>query len=143
MQVIGRDGRNLHQEWGGDARAYLGVAIPGFPNLWCLYGPNTNIVVNGSIVYFSECGVRYILGIVELLLRNGAGAADIRKDVHDDFNQLVDEENRRMAWGWATVNTWYRNEHGRIAQNWPFTLLEYWQRTLAPNPEEFELTPRP
>ena len=75
MKVTGRDGVDLHEQWGGDARAYLGVTVPGFPNLFCLYGPNTNIVINGSIVYFSECGVRYILGCLELLLRGGHRAA--------------------------------------------------------------------
>jgi 4-hydroxyacetophenone monooxygenase len=140
MKVTGRGGIDLHEQWGGDARAYLGVAVPGFPNLWCLYGPNTNIVINGSIVYFSECGVRYILGLVELLLAGRHRAADVRKDVHDAFNEAVDAENRLMAWGWSDVNSWYKNEHGRVAQNWPFTLLEYWQRTLEPDPEDYELS---
>ena len=67
MQVTGRAGIDLHEQWNGDARAYLGITVPGFPNLFCLYGPNTNIVVNGSIVYFSECGVRYILGCLGML----------------------------------------------------------------------------
>jgi 4-hydroxyacetophenone monooxygenase len=140
MKVIGRNGVDLHEQWGGDARAYLGVAIPNFPNFFCLYGPNTNIVINGSIIYFSECGVRYILGLVKLLLDNKARSLEVKKAVHDDFNVLVDAENKRMAWGWSNVNTWYRNAHGRIAQNWPFTLLEYWQRTNQPNPSDFELS---
>ena len=139
MTVTGRGGIDLHEHWNGDARAYLGVNVPGFPNLFCLYGPNTNIVVNGSIVYFSECGVRYILGCLELLLKNGHKALDIRKDVHDEFNQRVDAENRMMAWGWSDVNSWYKNDLGRVAQNWPFTLLEYWQRTRRPVPDEYDL----
>ena len=108
--------------------------IPGFPNLFCLYGPNTNIVINGSIIYFSECGARYILGCLELLLRGGHASLEVRKDVHDEFNERVDAENRSMAWGWSDVHSWYKNEHGRVAQNWPFTLLEYWQRTSPPIP---------
>src|SRR5262249_40166935 len=100
MRVTGRGGVDLHEQWAGDARAYLGVSIPGFPNFFCLYGPNTNIVINGSIVFFSECGARYILGCVELLLRSGHAALDVRKDVHDEFNERVDAENRQMAWGW-------------------------------------------
>src|SRR3954452_10852558 len=75
MTVTGRDGLDLHEHWAGDARAYLGVTVPGFPNLFCLYGPNTNIVVNGSIVYFSECGVRYVLECLRLLLPGGPPAA--------------------------------------------------------------------
>ncbi|HEV3226397.1 MAG TPA: NAD(P)/FAD-dependent oxidoreductase [Acidimicrobiales bacterium] len=139
MTVTGRGGVDLHEHWNGDARAYLGVNVPGFPNLFCLYGPNTNIVVNGSIVYFSECGVRYILGCLKLLHEGEHKALDIRKDVHDEFNEDVDAENRRMAWGWSDVNSWYKNDLGRVAQNWPFTLLEYWKRTLAPDPDEYEL----
>src|SRR4051794_27506032 len=139
MTVTGRDGLDLHEHWAGDARAYLGVTIPGFPNLFCLYGPNTNIVVNGSIVYFSECGVRYVLECLRLVLESGHRALDVRKDVHDAFNEAVDAENARMAWGASTVNSWYKNEHGHVAQNWPFTLLEYWTRTREANADDYEL----
>lgn len=139
MEVQGIGGRDLHEQWGGDARAYLGVSIPGFPNFWCLYGPNTNIVINGSIIYFSECGVRFILGLVREVLANDAKAIVVKQDVHDAFNEAVDAENRRMAWGWSPVNSWYKNQFGRVAQNWPFTLLEYWRRTKQVDPSEFEL----
>jgi 4-hydroxyacetophenone monooxygenase len=139
MQVYGRGGLDLHAHWDGEARAYLGITIPGFPNLFCLYGPNTNIVVNGSIVYFSECGVRYIVECIGMVLAQGARALDVRKDTHDAFNELVDAENRAMAWGWSGVNSWYKNQSGRVTQNWPFTLLEYWQRTLRPDPADFEV----
>jgi 4-hydroxyacetophenone monooxygenase len=138
MKVTGRGGIDLHEQWSGDARAYLGITIPGFPNLFCLYGPNTNIVINGSIVYFSECGVRYILGLVEQLLAGEHRAVDVRKDVHDAFNEKVDAQNRLMAWGWSDVNSWYKNEHGHVAQNWPFTLLEYWQRTVRVDRDDYE-----
>ncbi|MDQ1534751.1 MAG: 4-hydroxyacetophenone monooxygenase, partial [Actinomycetota bacterium] len=63
-------------------------------------------------------------------------------DVFDEFNERVDAENALMAWGCSDVNSWYKNEHGHVAQNWPFTLLEYWQRTLAPNPDEYEFVER-
>jgi 4-hydroxyacetophenone monooxygenase len=139
MRVTGRGGADLHEEWGGDARAYLGVTVPGFPNLFLLYGPNTNIVVNGSIVYFSECGVRYVLGLVQQLVEGGARAIEVRRDTHDAFNEAVDAENRSMAWGRSDVNSWYKNESGHVAQNWPFTLLEYWQRTLRPSSDDYEV----
>jgi len=142
MTVKGRGGLDLHEHWAGDARAYLGITIPGFPNLFCLYGPNTNIVINGSIIYFSECGVRYILGLLRLLLGSEHRALEVRRAVHDAFNELVDLENDRMSWGAAHVNSWYKNEHGRIAQNWPFTLLDYWQRTVHPVPDEYGLLGR-
>jgi 4-hydroxyacetophenone monooxygenase len=140
MRITGRGGVDLHERWhGDDARAYLGVTVPGFPNFFMLYGPNTNIVINGSIVYFSECGVRYILDCIRLLLEERAAALDLRAEVHDAFNEAVDEKNRGMAWGASKVNSWYKNSRGRSAQNWPFTLLEYWQRTRAVEPRDYEL----
>ncbi|HEX4491414.1 MAG TPA: NAD(P)/FAD-dependent oxidoreductase [Acidimicrobiia bacterium] len=139
MKVFGREGVDLHEQWHGDARAYLGITVPEFPNLFCLYGPNTNIVINGSIIYFSECGVRYVLGCIGELLRGHHRALDVRRPVFDEFNERVDAENALMAWGCSTVNSWYKNEHGHVAQNWPFTLLEYWQRTLAPDLSEYEV----
>jgi len=139
MTVTGRGGIDLHEQWKGDARAYLGITIPGFPNLFCLYGPNTNIVINGSIIYFSECGVRYVLECIGALLRDRRAALDVRRDVFDRFAEEVDAENALMAWGSSDVSSWYKNEHGHVAQNWPFTLLEYWQRTLALDPDEYEL----
>ena len=139
MTVKGRGGVDLHERWAGDARAYLGVTIPEFPNFFCLYGPNTNIVINGSIIYFSECGVRYILNLVELLLANDASSIEVRADVHDEYNRRVDAENAGMAWGWSSVNSWYKNDLGRVSQNWPFTLLEYWQRTKQIDPAEYVL----
>jgi len=141
MEVVGRDGVELHDRWAGDARAYLGITLPGFPNLFMLYGPNTNIVVNGSITYFSECGVQYILGCVRALLEGDVAALEPKVAVHDAFNERVDAENRKMAWGVATVHSWYRNATGRTAQNWPFSLLDYWRATRAPDLDEYDLTP--
>jgi 4-hydroxyacetophenone monooxygenase len=138
-RVVGRDGVELHDRWQGDARAYLGITLPGFPNLFLLYGPNTNIVVNGSITYFSECEVHYVLGCVRALLDEGAKALEPRVDVHDAFNERIDAENLQMAWGVSTVNSWYKNAAGRTAQNWPFSLLEYWQRTRTPDLEDYHL----
>ena len=57
--------------------------------------------------------------------------------MHDEYNERIDAGNRRMAWGASDVNSWYKNEHGRVAQNWPFTLIEYWQRTRAPDPDDY------
>lgn len=139
MKVVGRGGVDLHERWAGDARAYLGITLPGYPNLFLLYGPNTNIVVNGSIVYFSECEVHYVLSCIEQLLETGTRAIDPRVEVHDAYNERIDVENLRMAWGVSTVSSWYKNATGRTAQNWPFSLLEYWQQTRAADLADYEL----
>lgn len=143
MRVTGRGGVELHEHWGGDARAYLGITVPGFPNLFLLYGPNTNIVINGSIIFFSECEVHYVLECLRLLVEAGQAALDCKPEVHDAYNRRVDEGNRRRVWGVSTVSSWYRNELGRSAQNWPFTLLEYWQQTRRPDLDDYELLPGP
>ncbi|WP_332768000.1 flavin-containing monooxygenase [Phenylobacterium sp.] len=140
MKIKGRQGADLHETWAGDPRAYLGMTTPGFPNLFMIYGPNTNIVVNGSIVFFSECSVRYILGCLKLLAQTGAAAMEPKREVHDAFNIRVDEGNRLMAWGAPQVTSWYKNEAGRVTQNWPFALVDYWRATLAPDPKDFILT---
>ncbi|MDP3748767.1 MAG: NAD(P)/FAD-dependent oxidoreductase [Phenylobacterium sp.] len=140
MKIKGRQGADLHETWAGDPRAYLGMTTPGFPNLFMIYGPNTNIVVNGSIVFFSECSVRYILGCLKLLAQTGAAAMEPRREVHDAFNIKVDEGNRLMAWGAPQVTSWYKNEAGRVTQNWPFALVDYWRATLAPDPKDFVLS---
>jgi 4-hydroxyacetophenone monooxygenase len=139
MRVTGRNGADLHEQWGGDARAYMGITLPNFPNFFLFYGPNTNIVVNGSIIYFSECEVTYVMGAIKLLLEKSLKAIDPKKEVHDAYNVRIDEGNLRMAWGISKVPSWYKNEKGRVAQNWPFTLLEYWQQTRQPNPEDYVL----
>jgi 4-hydroxyacetophenone monooxygenase len=137
MKVSGRDGVDLQAQWDGDPRAYLGITIPNFPNLFCLYGPNTNIVVNGSIIFFSECEVRYIMGCLKLLLEKGHAAMDCRREVHDAYNAKIDRSNAQMAWGTPKVSSWYKNAKGRVTQNWPLSLLEFWSLTKNPNPSDY------
>ncbi len=139
MKIKGRGGRDLHEHWAGEPRAYLGMTTPGYPNLFMIYGPNTNIVVNGSIIFFSECSVRYIVGCLKLLAESGAKSLEPKREVFEAFNARVDEGNRLMAWGSPNVTSWYKNEAGRVTQNWPFGLVDYWRATLAPNPDDFVL----
>lgn len=137
FKVRGRNGVELHEQWNGDARAYLGMTVPGFPNLFTIYGPNTNIVVNGSIIFFSECAVRYIIDCFRVMLENGYDAVEVKEDVHDRFNAMIDEKNEGMAWGAPHVSSWYKNAKGRVSQNWPLPLVDYWTATRNVNPADF------
>ncbi|GAC1620043.1 MAG: hypothetical protein NVS9B10_01340 [Nevskia sp.] len=140
MQVTGRDGRDLHQTWGDDARAYLGATIPGFPNLFCLYGPNTNLVLHGaSIIYISECATNYAVDGIRLLLERGLKTLDVRPEVCAHYDQRIDEANAMRAWGYSKVSSWYKNSKGRVTQNWPFTALELWRRTRQIEPLDYRL----
>ena len=137
MRVRGRDRRDLREHWGDDPRAFLGVVVPGYPNLFCLYGPNTNIVITGSTIFFSECGMHYVMGCIKMLFENGHRSLECRKEVHDAYNVVIDEGNLQVAWGAPNVRSWYKNKAGRVTQNWPFKLLEYWSRTRTPSREHF------
>jgi 4-hydroxyacetophenone monooxygenase len=137
MRIVGRGGLDLHERWGGDARAHLGLTVPGFPNLFLMYGPNTNIVVNGSIVYFSECQAHYITESLRLLLKSGARAMDCLPEVHDAYNERIDTATRARAWGASDVSSWYKNEFGRVAQNWPFNLYDYWRQTREVDRDDY------
>ena len=123
MKVFGAGGTELSEEWAGDAQAYLGMTVPGFPNFFFLYGPNTNLVINGSILIMVECQVRYAVEAIGRLLRDGHRTMSCRRDVHERYGREMQEGNVDMVWGVADVPTWYRNAVGRVTQNWPFDLL--------------------
>ena len=140
IRVTGRGGLDLREHWSGEPRAYLGMHIPGFPNLFCILGPNTGLVVNGSIILFSEMAVNYILGCFFMLLSQNLCAVDVKRRVHDAWNQRVDEANAKMAWGVPGVSSWYKKSSGRVSQVWPFQVLEYWNLTRSPRPDDLVIT---
>lgn len=131
IQVIGRGDRNLHAWWNGDARAYRGMSVPGFPNLLFLYGPNTNLVVNGSLIVFAEAEMNYALEHLRTLLTSGARALDVTEEAFESYNTMIDAENRQMAWGASDVSSWYKNEVGRVSQNWPLSLVDFFEQTRS------------
>lgn len=137
MHIEGKSGVDIHDTWAGDARAYLGMTVPDYPNFFCIYGPNTNIVVNGSIIFFSECSVNYITGCIACMIDGDIATLECKKAVHDSYNVEVDAANAQMAWGSPKVNSWYKNASGRVTQNWPFPLVRYWERTRAPDMDDF------
>ena len=139
VNVVGRNGCKLADFWAGDARAYLGAMVPNFPNFFMLYGPNTNIVVNGSIIMFSECAIRYIISALRLQAERGARGVEIRREVFDAFNVAVDARNKRMAWGLPEAKNWYKNAAGRVSQNWPFPIVDYWYATREARAEDLVL----
>ena len=73
-------------------------------------------------------------------MREGRKAMDVKLDVHDAYNERIDAGNKAMAWGQSSVNTWYKNRSGRITQNWPFTLVEFWQQTREPDAADYNFT---
>lgn len=138
IKFYGKDGVELSEKWDGDPRAFKGVSVPDFPNLFCLYGPNTNIVVGSSIIFFSECEMRYVMGCLKILLGEGHATMDCKQEAYEDYNKFIDEGNSKMAWGAPNVKSWYKNSKGRVTQNWPGTHNEFWQTTKAPNAADYD-----
>ena len=122
MQVTGRNGIDLNEQWDGDARAYMGITVPNFPNFFLLYGPNTNIVVNGSIIYFSECEVQYVMGCLRMLAdRRGARARLQARRPRRATTAASTPRNRMRTWGASDVNSWYKNDTATSRRTGPST----------------------
>ena len=120
MDIEGREGRTLRDLWGDDdPRAYLGITVPGFPNLFMLYGPGTNLAHGGSAIYHTECQVRYTMQCLRELLETAASSMNCRQEPHDAFNELLDATHAKMVWAHRGVGNWYKNAQGRVVTNSP------------------------
>lgn len=129
MDIIGKQGNTLESVWGDSANAYKGISVPGFPNLFCLYGPNTNIVHGGSIIYQTECQIHYVMQCLTEMIDKEIDAIDIRPEVNSEYNDKVQAISRTLAWGHPNVQSWYKNSEGRVINNSPFSLQQYWEVT--------------
>jgi 4-hydroxyacetophenone monooxygenase len=139
MEIVGRDGQTLDKEWGDDPKAYLGITVPRFPNLFCLYGPGTNLAHAGSIIFHSECQVRYILGCLKLLLERGKAAMDCKVEVNEAFNGRLEEALSKLVLSYAGETSWYKNSKGRVTATSPWRLVDYWAWTRKPDVSDYEL----
>ena len=139
MKITGRNGRDLHRDcWAGDCRAYLGITVPGFPNLFMTGGPNTAVVINGSAIFSSECQVEYTMRAIRQVLASGHAALDCKEPPFTAYNAWVDAGNLKRAWGAARTTSWYKNSTGRASQTWPYGLLDYWNITANFCPDDYE-----
>ncbi len=140
MEISGIDGLSLHEYWSAGAHAHLGVSVPGFPNMFLLYGPNTN-TSGGSILVYLEAQSAYLRQALEQLLARGAGAIEVRPEVEAASDRAL--QARFAGTAWTQCDSWYRNDRGRIVANWPGYMREYLQRTAQLEVDEFELLPVP
>jgi len=143
MEVRGRSGVPLAQVWGDDdPQAYLGITVPDHPNLFCMFGPNTNLAHGGSIVFQAECQMRYVSACLVKMIEDGIDAIEVRREVHDDYNARVNAEHGQLVWTHPGMNNWYRNAKGRVFATMPWTLAAYWRMTHDPDLSEYVLTQR-
>jgi cation diffusion facilitator CzcD-associated flavoprotein CzcO len=137
MEVIGRDGRSLHRDWESGAEAYLGMTVPGYPNLFVLYGPNTNLGHN-SILYMIESQIAYIAQACALLRDSDVRSVDVRPPVADAYNEEVQAALADTVWA-AGCDSWYTTDDGRNTQNWSGRAWSYRRRTRRFDPADYHL----
>ena len=140
MKVVGLGGRELHTDWNGDdARAYLGTVVPGYPNFFCLYGPNTQFGHGGSLITVLERQMHYVMSLIRQMLAEGATQVEVREDVHDAYNVKVDATHAGMVWTFPGVETYYKNSKGRVVVNNPFRIIDFWTMTETADLGEYRL----
>ncbi|WP_109507136.1 flavin-containing monooxygenase [Nocardioides speluncae] len=136
MQIRGLAGKDLNEQWSEGARAYYGMTIPHFPNLFLMYGPNTN-TGGGSIVFFHEVQAAYLRRFVDHLVVSGAPLV-VRDEVEQEYDDRVQSALADSVWSACT--SWYRGPNGRVSTNWPWLGIQYKQQAKF-DPADYDLVP--
>ncbi|HJV75164.1 MAG TPA: alpha/beta hydrolase fold domain-containing protein [Noviherbaspirillum sp.] len=123
MRITGLNGRDLNHAWRRGAEAYKGISVSGFPNLFMLYGPNTNLGHN-SILYMLESQVHYVMQCVRALRRSGPSYLDVKPERQRDYSAKVQNDLKRSVWA-SGCSSWYRTASGKIVNNWPSFTFSY------------------
>jgi cation diffusion facilitator CzcD-associated flavoprotein CzcO len=139
LDVVGRDGVHIDDAWADGPQAYLGITTSGFPNLFMLYGPNTN---NGSIIYMIECQVAYVMELLQRMDDVGLGSIEVKRAVMDDYNAALQDDLAGVEVWHAGCHGYYRVPSGRIVTQWPHSMSEYRARTEEPDLAAFDVVAR-
>ena len=136
MTVTGADGADLRERWGTGARAYLGLCMPDFPNLFVVYGPNTNLG-GSSIINMLEAAASAISRLLRHADQRGARSIRVRSEVEERFDTEMQGRLRESVW--ASCHNWYHQDGGRISTNWPGLVAEYQRRCAEVDLHDFEV----
>ncbi len=138
LQIRGRDSQRLADCWQDGAWAHRGVAVPGFPNLFMLYGPNTNLGHN-SIIYMVEAQVQYVVRCIDKMLAHDIRLLDANRDVAARYNEQLQEDLANTVWG-GECGSWYKNDSGKITNNWPHSSLRFHFSMQRPDFSEYDMS---
>ena len=139
IEVVGRGGADLHETWAGVPRAYLGMAVPGFPNFFMLYGPNTNQGGN-SIILILEGQAQFVAAAIESMRSEGASSVDVRSDAMLRYMDELKTALESTVWH-SGCDSYFRAASGEIVTQLPHTSKWYCDQTMHFEPEDFETTP--
>ncbi|MGB6207076.1 MAG: NAD(P)/FAD-dependent oxidoreductase, partial [Mycobacterium sp.] len=121
------------------AHAYLGMAVPGFPNFFMLYGPNTNVGSN-SVIFVLEAQARYIVRALRYLRRKGKPYVAVRPSAMADFIAKIDQWMQGTVWTTQCSN-YFRAANGRVVTQWPRSARAFWWMTRRFDSAEFTFAP--
>jgi 4-hydroxyacetophenone monooxygenase len=122
FEARGRSGQGLREVWEDDnAKAYLGTTI---------------------LIFVVEMQMRYIMDVLKKMLTQGLGAVECRQDVHDAYNERIDQAHANMVWTHPGMETYYRNARGRIVVNSPYRNTTFYEMTRTANLGDFVVEPR-
>jgi cation diffusion facilitator CzcD-associated flavoprotein CzcO len=138
MEIAGAGGHTLAEEWAGVPRAYLGMSVPGFPNMFLLYGPNTN-GGTGSVIYTLEAGVGHVIAALEELDRAHAKRMELRRATAEAFDRELRAALETTVWH-TGCTSWYVDENGNDPNQWPWLWSNYRKRTATIEPGAYELS---
>jgi cation diffusion facilitator CzcD-associated flavoprotein CzcO len=137
MRIRGLDGRSLADAWRHGAEGYLGTTVSGFPSLFTLYGPNTNLGHN-SIVYMLESQFRYVLDCLAVLESRRLRYINVKPGVQRAFNEELQQRLKRTVWE-RGCTSWYQTAEGKQTNNWSTFTFTYRRRTRHPRLEDYDL----
>jgi cation diffusion facilitator CzcD-associated flavoprotein CzcO len=139
IEVTGAGGVSLGQRWADGAEAYCGTTVAGFPNMFILYGPNTNLGHN-SIIFMVEQQVAHMMRLVETLFRRGLRSVGVKEAAMAAYNERLQADLGSSVWKTGCRN-WYMTEQGKITNNWPHSTIAWRKRTRRLDLDDFELVP--
>lgn len=138
MEIVGRGGVRLSEQWGIEPAAYLGVTVPNFPNFYCMYGPGTNLAFGGSLIFNGECQIRYIMDCLKTQIQRGADIIECKPAVHDDYYRRFRELHAQLIWEHPSIRTsFYQNAEGKVTLLWPWKIIDMWHWTKQCDPGDY------
>ena len=138
IELTGRDGNTLKQQWGDEPVAYLGITVNNFPNLFCMYGPGTNLAAGAGLFYHSEFQAHYALDAIHRVLESGARSIEVSEAAYNDYADRYQREISRLVWAHpAIAHSHYKGSQGKVFTLSPWALYDYWQWTRAVDPADY------
>ena len=136
--INGGDGF-FHDQYGDSPQSYLGIAFDTLPNFFSTYGPGTNLAHAGSIIFNSECQVKYICSAIDYILENNIKHLKVKQDVVASYQEKLEARLNQMVWQHPNVSSWYQNSKGKVVTTSPWRLIEYWKWTKKFEASDYEL----